>query len=106
MKNPILVRTTVENDQDARKLADSLLTRRLVACAQITGPVDSIYWWQGAIVKSSEFILTVKTFDTAYPEVEKLLLAEHPYAVAEIVATPIGQISEAYLAWMNEEIRL
>jgi len=105
MKNPIVVTTTFERQEDAEHLANSLLQKRLVACAQIHGPVKSMYWWKDNIAQSVEFVLTVKTFDEVYGDVEKIILEEHPYDVPEIVAEPFTQVSAGYLAWMAGEIR-
>ncbi|SHO45338.1 divalent-cation tolerance protein CutA [Desulfopila aestuarii] len=105
MEEPILISTTFERQEHAEELANSLLKRRLVACAQIQGPIKSMYWWKDSIAESVEFVLTVKTFGELYSEVEATVLAEHPYDVPEIIAEPIVHVSAGYLAWMQGEIR-
>ena len=42
-----LISTTLEDKDAAEKLASHLLDRRLIACAQITGPITSLFRWQG-----------------------------------------------------------
>jgi periplasmic divalent cation tolerance protein len=105
MDEPLLVSTTFERQEHAEELARVLLKKRLVACAQVHGPVESMYWWKDEIAESVEFVLTVKTFDTLYPEVEKTILDEHPYDVPEIIAEPLVRVGESYLAWMCKELR-
>lgn len=104
MKKPILVQTTFENQQDAGNLAEALLTKKLVACAQVSGPVKSMYWWDDKIEHSPEYRLTLKTFDNLFPEIEEIVIREHPYDVPEIIAVAISHVSDSYKSWMEEEI--
>lgn len=104
MHTPIQIKTTFEHREDAAKLARQLLEKRLVACAQIQGPVESLYWWQGAIARENKYVLLVKTFDSLYAKVEKLISREHPYEVPEILAEPILHVGEGYLHWLREEL--
>lgn len=101
---PLLIRTTFERQEHAEEIAGLLLQRRLVACAQIEGPMESMYWWKDEIVKTVEFVLSVKTVADLYPEIESLLLREHPYDVPEIIALPLVRVSSSYLAWMRKEL--
>ena len=39
----IQVLTTVETYEDAEKIAQALLNKRLAACIQIIGPITSLY---------------------------------------------------------------
>lgn len=105
MTTPILITTTFENEQDAEKLARMLLTRRLVACARISAVGTSLYWWQGKISEAQEYELGLKSTLKLYPEIEALIRAEHPYQTPEIVATAYIAGSDAYLAWLEEELR-
>jgi periplasmic divalent cation tolerance protein len=102
---PILITTTFENEQDAEKLARMLLTRRLVACARISAVGTSLYWWQGQISEAQEYELGLKSTLKLYPEIEALIRAEHPYQTPEIVTTAFIAGSDAYLAWLEEELR-
>jgi len=104
MEEPILVSTTLERQEHAEELASALLQKRLVACAQIQGPIKSMYWWKDRIAESVEFILTVKTFGELYSEVEATILVGHPYDVPEIIAEPLVRVSAGYLDWMRGEI--
>lgn len=104
MNTPLLIQTTLETEQDAEKLAKILLSKKIVACAQISGPLKSLYWWNGEIEESPEYRLILKSFTGLYPQIEKLIHEKHPYNVPEIVATKISQVGESYLSWMKQEI--
>ena len=42
--------TTAENEE-AQKIANALLEKRLIACANIVKEISSSYWWKGKIEK-------------------------------------------------------
>ena len=101
----IQVATTTAEKKDAEALAQAVLQRRLGACAQLSGPIESRYWWNGRIESASEWILTIKTRRDLYKSLEKLLLDLHPYDQPEIIATPIVEVSSGYLKWLNEQVK-
>ncbi|WP_136806404.1 divalent-cation tolerance protein CutA [Desulfosediminicola flagellatus] len=101
---PLLVSTTFERQEHAEDVARALLNKRIIACAQVHGPVKSMYWWKNEIQESVEFLLTLKTLDSLYPEVESTILEEHPYDLPEIIAEPLVRISSDYLNWMKGEM--
>lgn len=105
MEEPLLVSTTFERQEHAEELARLLLRKRLVACAQIHGPLVSMYWWKDEILEAVEFVLTVKTFSAFYIELESTISKEHPYDVPEIIAEPLTRVSKAYLDWMRKELK-
>jgi periplasmic divalent cation tolerance protein len=106
MSIPLLITTTFENRTDAEKMATALLAKRLVACARITGPVSSSYWWQDKIVSSEEYLLEMKSDESLYDELKESLRASHPYETPEIVATVIDHLSEDYRQWLEKELRI
>ena len=101
----IQVVTTTAEKKDADALAKAVLQQRLAACVQVGGPIDSSYWWNGRLETASEWTVTIKTRRDLYPQLEKLLLAQHPYDQPEIIATPIVEISPGYLKWLAEQVK-
>ena len=104
MTNKRLVLTTAGSQEEARKLANALVERRLAACVNILPKIDSIYRWKEKVEESQEFLLLIKT---AEPAVEKLchaILELHSYEVPECIVLPITAGSESYLKWIDESI--
>lgn len=97
------VTTTAGSREEAQALAGALLERRLAACVQIVGPVESRYWWAGGLETATEWLCVVKTTAGRYDEVEAAIRAAHSYDVPEILAVPVVRGSEAYLRWVGEE---
>ena len=104
MDKPLIITTTLERKEDAERIAALLIDRRLVACAQISAPIISIYKWQGKVVTATEFLLSLKTLARHYPTVEQLIIQEHPYEIPEIIAQEIIHVSKTYKDWLSEEV--
>jgi len=104
MTECIEVTTTVETEEEANVLARTVLKKRLAACVQIS-PCCSSYHWQGKVVQANELKLVMKSRRSLYPELEQLLLANHPYDTPEILATPVQFCNSSYLDWLAGELK-
>lgn len=100
---PLLVLTNVPDAAAAEKLAHALVDARAAACVNVLAPCRSIYRWQGAVESAMEVPLLIKTTRAAYPRLEQIVRAEHPYALPELIAVPIQQGLPAYLDWLATE---
>ncbi|HLE21826.1 MAG TPA: divalent-cation tolerance protein CutA [Vicinamibacteria bacterium] len=100
----LLVLTTVGNEEDAARLARSLVEKRLAACVNVLGPVRSFFVWKGKLEDDSERLLLMKTRSDRYPELEAALRELHPYQVPEVIAIPVERGWQAYLSWIDENV--
>jgi periplasmic divalent cation tolerance protein len=103
MHSFIQVSTTVENKEDAERLAELAVNKRLAACVQVIGPITSTYWWQGRVEKAEEWLCLMKTGKDLYEALERAIKSIHPYDEPEIIALPIVEGSQGYLRWIDEE---
>jgi periplasmic divalent cation tolerance protein len=101
----IQVVTTVESREQALQIASIITTARLAACAQISGPITSTYWWLGKLETADEWQLVFKTTASAYPQLESAIKENHPYEVPEILALPVLNGNPAYLSWIAAEVK-
>ncbi|WP_329278521.1 divalent cation tolerance protein CutA [Streptomyces sp. NBC_00691] len=99
----VTVRTTTDARAKADALARGAVEARLAACAQISGPVTSVYHWRGAIETTEEWEVVFKTTEARYPALEAHLLAAHDYETPEILATRVTRAGEAYARWVERE---
>ena len=106
MSDTILVYTTFEVKEEALKLGEILLEKRLIACAQIDSPVDSLYWWNGVIEQAKEYRLVMKSSQSLWKELEQEIRRCHSYDVPEILAVPVSAMSSNYQKWMKEALQL
>ena len=98
----IVVFVTTANQDNAAAIGRALVEERLAACANLIGPIRSIYRWQDAIEDASEHLLIIKTRARLYPALEARIKQLHPYEVPEIIAVNIEQGSPQYLQWIHE----
>ncbi|WP_242624945.1 divalent-cation tolerance protein CutA [Krasilnikovia cinnamomea] len=95
--------TTIDSRAAAESLARSAVDARLAACAQVSGPIYSTYWWEGAVENAEEWRVDFKTTAERYPALERDIREHHSYDVPEVVLLPILAGNPGYLSWISEE---
>src|SRR5215831_9638740 len=101
----IIVLVTAPDMKSARKLAWAALKARLVACANLLPKIESHYWWQNKIETGAEVLLLFKTGQSRVAELEKVIVAEHPYDTPEFIVLPITRGNRRYLDWLGMSVR-
>ncbi|MEU6643050.1 divalent-cation tolerance protein CutA [Saccharomonospora sp. NPDC046836] len=101
----VVVVTTVDSEDAARRLAAGAVEARLGACAQIVGPITSVYRWEGAVETAREWRVEVKAAADRAAALADHLIAQHSYDVPEVIVTPVTGGSTAYLSWLDRETR-
>lgn len=86
----------------AEEIARQIVSRKLAACAQVTGPVSSTYWWKGRMEAGQERLIILKTRRSLVQGVQDLLRQVHPYEVPELTFMPITAGGARYLDWLHE----
>ncbi len=99
----ITVLTTTDSAERAEELARAGVSARVAACAQIDGPIRSVYWWDGAVQAEEEWRVLYKLSAERFSDLEQIIKATHTYDTPEIIATDITHGSAAYLQWITAE---
>ncbi|MFF2650482.1 divalent-cation tolerance protein CutA [Streptomyces sp. NPDC058045] len=99
----LTVLTTTDTAESAQQLARGAVEERIAACAQISGPITSVYRWKGEVETAQEWQIHFKTTEGRYPELENWLSHHHGYDTPEIIATPVVRGSTDYLTWLEQE---
>ena len=100
----LVVLCTMPDSEAAHAVATTLVSEHLAACINITGPMTSIYHWEGQLEQATEHLLLIKTAAATYPQLETRLKALHPYEVPEILALPVADGLASYLAWLGASV--
>ena len=103
MEGIVQVSTTIDSREAAQRIAESLVEQRLAACVQVAGPISSTYRWEGAVETAEEWLCLIKTRQELYPQLERAILALHPYDVPEILAVPVVSGHAPYIDWVRSE---
>lgn len=101
MTTYIQVQITFPSEASAVATAERLVLKRLAACAQILGPIRSIYVWKGENESCSEILLLAKTRSALFDRLVEEVRDGHPYDCPQIVALPIFAGNDDYMAWLD-----
>lgn len=101
----IIVFITTPNKKEAYKISKILLDKRIIACANIIGGVDSHFWWKGKKERARECLLIAKTTKALLKKLIKAVLSMHSYNVPEIIAMPIIGGHAPYLEWIHSTVK-
>ena len=105
MKNSfVLVIVTTSSKSEADNLVQKLLEEKLIACANVLGPVSSHFHWNGKVERSKEFLVLMKSRLNLFDTVSEQVKALHSYEIPEILALPIVAGSKAYLEWLEKSL--
>jgi periplasmic divalent cation tolerance protein len=95
-----LVLVTAPDLKTARALAKAALQARLAGCVNLIPKIESHYWWEGKLERSSEVLLVLKTSKSKLAALEKTILTKHPYDTPEFLVVELSTGAEPYLAWL------
>jgi periplasmic divalent cation tolerance protein len=97
----VIVLVTTASKQEAEKIAQRLLKQRLIACANIIGPVSSHFRWSGKLEKAEEYLIFMKSRRDLFDKLVETVKALHSYEVPEILVLPVVGGSKDYLSWLS-----
>ena len=104
MTDKIVVLSTCASADEASRIARELVEKRVAACVNIVSGVRSVYRWKGAVEDESEILLVIKSSRALLERLRAAIEKLHSYEVPEVVAVPIVDGSESYLAWLDHEL--
>ena len=104
MEKYIIITTTFDNREEANKIVELLLEKRLVSCCQLSN-IESSYHWKGKIEHSEELLLKMKSKKGLDKEIEQVILDNHSYETPQIVAYDIVDGYKDYLDWIGQETK-
>ena len=98
------VTTTLPDRATAERIAAHLVEEHWAACAQVVGPVDSTYRWEGRIERATEWYCHLKTTRARATGLRARLRTLHPYETPEIVVVPFMEGDPDYLRWIERSV--
>lgn len=97
------VTTSTATLLEAQQIAQAAIEKHLAACAHVS-PVESFFFWNGALQRESEYQLSFKTTDARYDELAQLIKHMHSYELPAIDATVFEKLDPAYASWVRESV--
>ena len=96
-----IIQVSFPVDFQLQPLASQLIAAKLVICIHEFSTVTSFYEWNNTLESSKEKLVHIKAKKHHFKTIESIIMEAHPYDVPEIVAIPMGAISQPYLEWAN-----
>ncbi len=95
------IQVTCGSRDEAARIADALIERRLAACVHLA-PIDSVYEWDGAVQRDTEISLVAKTRRALFDRVADAVRELHSYDLPAVTMVPMAG-GRAYLDWIDEQ---
>ena len=86
-------------------MSRAAVEKRLAACANLSQPIHSFYWWDGAVQSEDEVAVVFKTADAVADALIAFVTERHSYEVPAIVVHRPQSVSEPYRRWVEQETR-
>ena len=104
MTDKRVVMTTAGSVDEARRIAEALVERKLAACVNIVSRVESIYRWKGKKEEAEEWLLLIKTTAAAFERVRDAIVEVHSYELPECLCLAVEDGSPEYLQWLEDSV--
>lgn len=98
----ILIYTTASDMKEAKKLANHLLSKKLVACVNFFN-AQSAYLWHGKIENGKEIVLILKTKNSNWKKVKAEIEKIHSYDIHCIIKID-AEANDEFEKWVSSEI--
>lgn len=104
MTDKIVVFSACDSEEQAGLIAHALIEQRLAACVNIVPGARSIYRWKGKVEDAAEWMLVIKSRWDLMEKLRNAISKIHTYEVPELIAVPVVDGSDRYLAWIDREV--
>lgn len=95
------VYTTFSDKSEAKKIITSLLSKKLIACANIFDNISSMYEWKGEVEMSNEVVAFLKTKEENFNKVCDFIKSQHSYDCPCILQFSLTDGNQEYITWVR-----
>ena len=104
MTDKRLVLSTAGSQEEAQRIARTLVEEKLAACVNIVPGIESHYRWKDRVESAQEWLLIVKTTASISMIVRDRIKELHSYELPDAIEVPISAGSDEYLNWIDEAV--
>ncbi len=103
MEKIILIYITNPSKKVAKKIAKHLISKKLIACANIYN-INSLYPWKNKLTDDKEVVLIGKTLEEKFEKLKQEVENQHPYSIPCIIKIPV-EVNKKYFEWVREVLK-
>lgn len=96
-----VILVTVPDLEEGKRIARAVVEERLAACVNLVPGVLSVYRWQEGVEEAGEVLLVMKGTADGFEPLRARVVELHPYDTPEVLALPVPEGDERYLAWLR-----
>lgn len=100
----IIVETTVQDLNEANRIANILLDKKIAGCIHFQ-KITSNYFWQEKIHHNREILLSIKSQEKFFLEICQEIKLNHSYEIPQILSIKIQNIDESYASWLQSSLK-
>jgi periplasmic divalent cation tolerance protein len=100
----VLLLVSCGGRDEAERLGEAVVQRRLAACGSVVPVIHSFYYWEGKLQREHEALLLVKTSAAKAEAAADFIREQHSYDLPEILQLDVTGGSPKYLAWLLGEL--
>ena len=104
MKNIKFFYITTPNKKEAKQIAQKLLDKKLIACANVISNVNSYFVWKNKVQNSKEIIICGKTTSKNQKKIIQIVKSLHSYSVQCIIFFDIKNGNKDFLKWIEQSV--
>jgi periplasmic divalent cation tolerance protein len=101
-----VVLMTAGSFEEAQKIAEALVEKRLAACVNIVDGCKSIYRWRGEMCRDDEVLMIAKTHRERFAQLKSVVAQLHSYDVPEIISLRIGEGADSYMDFLRDTLQV
>lgn len=94
---------TAKDRDEALAVARALVAERLIACANVSAEVTSVYRWQGTVEEEREAVMIAKTRAELVDRVVQRVRDLHSYECPCVVSWMLSAGNPEYFQWLEAE---
>jgi len=99
-----LIYVTAPSKAEAERIAETVVSEHLAACANFFDGVISIFKWDSKLCREQEAVLILKTTSEKTEAVTARIKELHSYDCPCIVALPVESGNPDFLKWVSDEV--
>lgn len=101
MTDKVVVLSTAGSQAEAARIAEELLEKRLAACVNIVGRIQSFYLWNDKLQRDEEFLMIIKTCRAKVDKLRETIREMNSYELPEFITLSVEGGSDDYLRWLD-----